>query len=174
MKIRKAVIADASGIAKVHVDSWRSTYSGIVPDEYLKNLSYESREMMWKKGIPHGHIFIAENEEGEVVGFACGGQERSGEYENFHGELYAIYILKEYQGRGLGKKLVAAVVRQLLGKNITNMLVLVLEENKSCLFYEALGARKLDSLEVEIGGKTLKEAVYGWDDLKTSFGTIMN
>ncbi len=174
MKIRKAVLADASGIAKVHVDSWRSTYTGIVPDEHLQNLSYESREMMWKKGIPNGHIFIAENEEGEVVGFACGGQERSGEYGNFHGELYAIYILKEYQGRGLGKKLVAPVVRQLLGKHITNMLVLVLEENKSCLFYEALGARKLDSVEVEIGGKTLKEAVYGWDDLKTSFGTIMN
>ncbi|MFD1778531.1 GNAT family N-acetyltransferase [Fredinandcohnia salidurans] len=173
MKIRKAVITDASGIAKVHVDSWRSTYSGIVPDDFLQQLSYESRELMWKKGIPNGHIFIAENEQGEVVGFSCGGKERSGEYENFHGELYAIYILQEYQGRGLGKKLVAPVVRQLLGENITTMLVLVLGDNKSCLFYEALGAIKLDSVEIEIGGKKLKEAVYGWDDLKTSFATII-
>ncbi|MEH7381008.1 GNAT family N-acetyltransferase [Bacillus sp. JJ1533] len=171
MNIRKAILSDAKGIAKVHVDSWRTTYSRIVPDEYLEQLSYESREKMWKKGIPNGHIFVAENDNGEVVGFACGGKERSGEYENYQGELYAIYLLQEYQGQGLGKRLVIPVVKQLLDKNINTMLVLVLEDNKSCLFYEALGARKLDAVEVEIGGKKLKEAVYGWDNLKASFDT---
>ncbi len=172
MKIRKAMLADAKGIAKVHVDSWRTTYSGIVPDEFLQQLSYESRENMWKRGIPNGHIFVAENEKGEIFGFACGGKERSGNYEYYQGELYAIYILKEYQGQGLGKKLIVPVVKQLLDKNINTMLVLVLEENKSCLFYEALGARKLDKVEDEIGGKTLIEAVYGWDNLKASFNTM--
>ncbi|MFS0821868.1 N-acetyltransferase family protein [Bacillus sp. 1P02SD] len=172
MKIRKAVLSDARGIAHVHVDSWRTTYSGIVPDEFLQQLSYESREKMWKRGIPNGHVFVAENEQGQIVGFACGGKERSGNYENYLGELYAIYILQEYQGQGLGKKLAAPVVKQLLDKDINTMLVLVLEENKSCLFYEALGARKLDNVDVEIGGENLKEAVYGWDNLKASFNTI--
>ncbi|MEH7225340.1 GNAT family N-acetyltransferase [Bacillus sp. JJ1566] len=171
MKIRKAILSDAKGIAKVHVDSWRTTYSGVVPDEYLQQLNYESREKMWERGIPNGHIFVAENDLEEIVGFACGGKERSGNYENYQGELYAIYILREYQGQGLGKKLVVPVVKQLLDKEINTMLVLVLEENKSCLFYEALGARKLDTVEVEIGGKKLKEAVYGWDNLKASFNT---
>lgn len=36
--IRKAVLTDAEGIAKVHVDSWKTTYANIVPDEYLDNL----------------------------------------------------------------------------------------------------------------------------------------
>ncbi|MEH7387188.1 GNAT family N-acetyltransferase [Bacillus sp. JJ1521] len=172
MKIRKAILSDAKGIANVHVDSWRTTYSGIVPEEFLQQLSYESREEMWKRGIPNGHVFVAENENGEIVGFACGGKERSGNYESYQGELYAIYILKEYQGQGLGKKLVVPVVKQLLDKDINTMLVLVLVENKSCLFYETLGARKLDTLEVDIGGKTLKEAVYGWGNLKVSFNTM--
>ncbi|RFB14722.1 GNAT family N-acetyltransferase [Bacillus sp. HNG] len=172
MKIRKAVLSDARGIAQVHVDSWRTTYSGIVPDVYLEKLSYESREKAWKSRIPNGHVFVAENEQGEIVGFACGGKERSENYENFQGELYAIYVFQEYQGQGLGKKLVTPVVQQLLDKDINTMLVLVLEENKSCLFYETLGARKLDVVEVEIGGKNLKEAVYGWDNLKASFNTI--
>ncbi|WP_453993725.1 N-acetyltransferase family protein [Bacillus nitroreducens] len=171
MKIRKAIRSDAPGIAKVHVDSWRTTYSGIVPDSYLQQLSYEPRVKMWEKGIPTGNIFVAENNEGEIVGFSCGGKERSGDYKNYDGELYAIYILKEYQGQGLGRKLVIPVVQQLLDKEIHSMLVLVLEENKACHFYEALGAKKLDSIEVEIGGLKLKEAVYGWDDLNTSFQT---
>ncbi|WP_010676680.1 GNAT family N-acetyltransferase [Bacillus timonensis] len=169
MKIRKAILCDAKGIAKVHVDSWKTTYSGIVPDEFLQQLSYEAKENMWKKGIPNGHVFVGENEQGEIVGFACGGKERSGSYENYHGELYAIYILQEYQRQGLGKRLVVPVVKQLLNKNINTMLVFVLEENKSCLFYEGLGACKLDTVEDEIGGKKVKEAVYGWDDLKQSF-----
>lgn len=40
MNIRKAVLADSKGIAKVHVDSWRTTYKNIIPDEFLKKLSY--------------------------------------------------------------------------------------------------------------------------------------
>ena len=47
--IRKAELEDAKGIAKVHVDSWRTTYKGIVPDTFLENLSYENREQIWKK-----------------------------------------------------------------------------------------------------------------------------
>lgn len=40
MKIRKAVLTDAKGIAKVHVDSWRTTYKNIIPDEFLKKFTY--------------------------------------------------------------------------------------------------------------------------------------
>ena len=41
--IRVANVPDAAAIAKVHVDSWRTTYTGIVPDEYLAQLSYEQQ-----------------------------------------------------------------------------------------------------------------------------------
>lgn len=34
--IRQATIDDVYGIAKVHVDSWNTTYEKIVPKEYLK------------------------------------------------------------------------------------------------------------------------------------------
>lgn len=35
MEIRKANLNDALGVAKVQVDSWKTTYKNIVPDEYL-------------------------------------------------------------------------------------------------------------------------------------------
>jgi ribosomal protein S18 acetylase RimI-like enzyme len=170
MKIRKAKLEDAKGIAKVHVDSWRTTYETIFPSDFLNNLSYESRENLWNDAIPKGTIYVAENNEGFIVGFSTGGKERTGNYEGFEGELYAIYILKEYQGKGIGKALVQPVVEELLEAGIDSMTVVVLEENSACQFYEALGAKKLDSIEDEIAGKKVKECVYGWGNLKECFG----
>jgi L-amino acid N-acyltransferase YncA len=166
MKVRKAVLSDAKGMAKVHVDCWKTTYATIIPDEYLNNLSYERREQLWKENIPRGGVFVAENDEGSIVGFSSGGKERTGKYPNFSGELYAIYILKEYQRHGLGKLLVRPIIEELHQQNIHTMLVLVLEDNSSCRFYEALGGKKIDNLAVEFSGKKLNELVYGWDDIK--------
>ncbi len=164
MRIRKAILKDAKAIAKVHVDSWRTTYANIFPAEFLNNLSYESREQLWIESIPDGIVYVAEDIDGKIVGFVSGGKERSGKYEGFDGELYAIYILKEYQGKGVGKALVKPLVLNLQEIGFYSMLVLVLEDNPSCLFYEALGGKKLDSIDVEIAGKQIKEAVYGWED----------
>lgn len=49
MNFREANIGDAPGIAKVHVDSWRSTYKGIIPQSFLDGLSYEQRTKLWEK-----------------------------------------------------------------------------------------------------------------------------
>lgn len=51
MIIRKASLIDAEGIAKVHVDSWRTTYENIIPKDYLDNLSYNQRTDLWKNNI---------------------------------------------------------------------------------------------------------------------------
>lgn len=166
MKIRKAVLADAKGIAKVHVDSWRSTYANILPDEYLNNLSYEGREKLWENNMSQSEVYVAENLAGEIVGFSMGGRERSEKYKDFTGELYAIYVLKEYQGQGIGKMLVRPIIEDLIELQIFSMLVLVLEKNDSRYFYEALGANQVDVLEIVISGTILNEIVYGWNDIR--------
>ncbi|WP_282935211.1 GNAT family N-acetyltransferase [Paenibacillus sp. RC67] len=169
MNIRKAVLSDAPGIAKVHVDSWKTSYTNIIPDEYIVKLSYEKREQMWKGIIPKGIVFVAENDHGKIVGFSDGGAERSGKYPEFDGELNSIYILQEYQGQGIGKLLVKSVVNELKNNGMKSMLVIVLEDNSSRLFYERLGGKKMDTLEIEFAGKKLKELVYGWEDIHTLF-----
>ena len=49
LAIREAQIEDALGIAKIHVDTWRSTYRGAMPDALLASLSYEKSERMWRR-----------------------------------------------------------------------------------------------------------------------------
>lgn len=166
MNIRRAVPDDARGVAKVQVDSWKTTYKNIVPDEYLNKMTYERREQKWKDIISDQTVFVAETDDGEIIGFSNGGKERTGKYPNYNGELYAIYILEAHQRKGLGKLLLEPIIEDLKENDIFSMIVLVLEENNSRLFYESLGAKKIDIVEIEVLGKKLNELVYGWEDIR--------
>lgn len=165
MMIRKAIEKDAVSIAKVHVDSWRTTYKGIVPKSFLNRLSYKEREERWLKGIQTNGVYIAENEQGEVVGFATGGKERTGKYKAYEGELYAIYLLEIAQGQGIGRNLFEAIVKDLREKKFDSMLIWALADNPACHFYEKLGGKEIDTAEIEIDGERLKEIAFGWEKL---------
>ena len=82
MRIRPANPADAGPMSKVHVDTWRTSYAGIVPAGHLAGLSYRDRETRWEQILtadrPAESNFVAETVAGDVVGFAGGGQEREG------------------------------------------------------------------------------------------------
>ncbi|GAA5417526.1 hypothetical protein Pryu01_02600 [Paraliobacillus ryukyuensis] len=164
MKIREAVLGDHQAIAKVHVDSWRETYRGIVPQTYLNQLSYADRATLWEKIIASDNtVFVAENEAGDIIGFGNGGKERSGDYPNYQGEVYALYLLTDYQQHGIGKKIVKEIASHLKGLQLNGVLIWVLADNPSVGFYQAIGGKKVDEESVDIGGKQLIEAAYGFD-----------
>ncbi len=169
MAIRMAQPADAAAIAKVHIDSWRTTYQGIVPDDYLASLAYEPRTQWWhtilSQSDPTRFVYIAENDRGQVVGFASGGRERGGD-PDYQGELYTIYLLQGAQQRGLGRQLGAAVVQQLLQAGLMSLLVWVLADNPCRRFYEALEGQRLYDKRITIGGVSLVEVAYGWPDAR--------
>lgn len=81
MIIRMASTADAVGIARVHVDTWRTTYRGLVPDAFLDGLSYETGRERWAKRLAEAtsgqFVLVAEDDSGAVVGFAAAGPNRS-------------------------------------------------------------------------------------------------
>jgi GNAT superfamily N-acetyltransferase len=166
--IRPARADDAATIARVQIDTWRTTYVGIVPDEHLANLSYESREQRWCERLtapdPAQFIYVAETDAEQVIGFAMGGPERENDVV-YKGELYGLYLLQEYQRRGIGRQLVVTIVRRLRQGGFSNMLIWVLAENPACAFYAALGGKPTREKMVTIGGKDLREIGYGWDRL---------
>lgn len=164
--IRPARVEDAPGIARVHIDSWRTTYKGFIPDDFLANLSYERSGRGWTRivGETEQRTYVAQNASGRIVGFVNGGPEREND-PIYKGELYAIYLFEEAQGRGLGRRLTQALVEGLLSDGIHTMLVWVLADNPSRRFYEALGGQELRTKPIEIGGVTLEEVAYGWRDI---------
>lgn len=111
-------------------------------------------------------MFVAEDESGRIVGFADGGRERSGD-PVYDGELYAIYLLQDYQQKGIGRQLFQHVVQHLVKSKFHGMLIWVLADNPSRHFYESMGGLPVRELEIEIAGKRLQEVGYGWSALQT-------
>jgi L-amino acid N-acyltransferase YncA len=166
MNIRKAVLTDAKGIAKVHVDSWKSTYKNIIPDEFLKKLSYDQRTELWNRNIikEGNYVFVAENNEGEIVGFADCGKRESNNVPN-SGDLTSIYLLEEYQGKGVGKQLLKQLFLQFEELGFNRVFVEILEDNKTRYFYEYYGANLLKSEKITIAGAELNLLIYEWNNL---------
>lgn len=168
MNIRVAIIDDVPHIAYINVETWLTTYKGIVPDKFLqerKEKLEEFVEEIQKKFKEDDIKVLVCEEDNRVVGFATYGREREDDLE-YEGELYAIYFLETYQKKGLGKEVFKQVVRDLISIGINSMLIWALEENKACRFYEKLGGKIVKRRNIEIGGKELKEVGYGWNNLK--------
>jgi ribosomal protein S18 acetylase RimI-like enzyme len=164
--VRPADVEDAAAIARVHVDTWRTAYRGLLPDDFLAALDRAGYEDRWRRTLAGGagRVYVAEDGR-QVVGFASGGPERAGE-EGFSGELYAIYVLQESQGRGHGRRLVQAVARGLRERELPNMIVWVLGDNHQARhFYERLGGAYVRSQPITIGSALLREVSYGWRSL---------
>jgi len=166
--IREAGLEDASGIARVRVAGWQSTYLGIIPQNYLDSLSIEEYVGHWQGILAangrQGHTYVAENETNEIIGFALGGGERSQD-PVFKGELYALYILDAYQRFGIGRRLVFTIAGYLIREGINSMLAWVLSDNPARAFYEALGGVPVYEKPMRISGKELKQIAYGWENL---------
>jgi len=165
--VRQAEIRDIGAIAAVHVASWRTTYRGLISDDFLAGLSEADYEGRWRRIISDGasRTYVAEDDDG-VVGFASGGRERAGE-DGFAGELYSIYVLDSAQGHGHGRELVRALVGGLREMGLADMLVWVLGENaRARRFYERLGGVYVREQQITIASKTLQEVSYGWRRLE--------
>src|SRR5690606_35074261 len=111
MKVRSVALEDATAIARVHVDSWRTTYTGLLPDEVIAAQTVESREASWRRQIAavledprRGVILVAEDDDLGVVGFTSAGPERERDADN-DAELYTLYLLEQHQGRRVGRLL---------------------------------------------------------------------
>ena len=168
ISIRTAQVTDAAAIARVHVDTWRTAYAGLLPAESLAGLSYDQREQRWQMILtesPHRHLtFVATTPQAEVIGFVGGGPEQSGEL-GCDGELYALYLRQEYHGQRLGKRLVRHLAQQMVDQGFRSLALWVLEDTPARGFYAALGGQQLTTKTEMFGETAVVEVAYVWPDL---------
>ena len=174
-KIIHATPEHARVIAQVHVSSWRTTYQGIVADETLAQLDVDARAQQWLTRLtepePRTCTFVAINEANQLVGFATGGPIRSQEL-NADAELYAIYLYKESQQKGIGRALFCKVVCWLEHEGFSSVAVWVLELNPSRRFYEALGGEIVAEKPITIDRVVLQESGFYWPSIRTLLQTL--
>ncbi len=166
---REASIADRLAVARVHVRSWRESFTGIVPQAFLDRMSVEKRAKAFEKGFASDfyQMFVAETQENGVVGFADFGKTRDSD-NAYEAELYAIYLLRDFQRQGSGAKLFDLGVKYLIKSGMNSMSLLALEASPYKSFYEKMGGRVVGRKTVEMEGAEYTALVYGWDSLVES------
>ena len=125
---------EIKGRAFVAWHSWRYAYRGIVNQDYLDGMKLEKVEEIafkFKDGV-----YVAKDGE-KVVGFVSYGEYRGEDLENA-GEIYAIYLLEDYYGKGVGARLVETALENL--KDFHLVALWVFKENlRARKFYEKCG-----------------------------------
>ncbi len=168
ISFRRATANDAAAIAALRVDSWRTTYRGVMPDAYLDGMRAEESAAMWSQVLAANAatvvVFVAEAG-AEIVGFAAGMMLSPGKLE-MDAELTAIYLKPIAQRGGVGRRLLALVSAALQEQGATALLAWVISDNQAARqFYAHLGAELLIEQPFTWDGLDLMEAGYGWRDL---------
>jgi len=133
--IRSASVADAEILGEIHYSAWMETYTGLMDERYLQTRSKKASVEMFKKNGT-GNFLVAELD-GEVLGFAGYGTSRDEDLED-SGEIFALYVLKKGQNKGVGKRLLEFAIRLMGDKSQISLWVLDSNQN-AIQFYQHCG-----------------------------------
>ena len=170
INIRAARAGDEQEIAKVNIESWRSTYRGLIADTILDDMKLEKYLEKWNNTFrtmeANGSFcFVAENEVKEVIGYSLCGKNSHVKF-HFEAELFAIYLLKEYQGQGIGKKLFIKSLEEFKKRSIHSFLLFVLSSNEgSRKFYESFKPDFTVDETIIIDNGQYCDICYGWSNI---------
>lgn len=179
MIIRAAHEADAPAMGQVMVTTYMAAHRDQMPAEaWAKRAEEWTPEVSadgWARALreiatdeqPQDCIYVAVDDNGEIVGLAMGGPANAEELPQI-GAVYALYIATSHQGQGLGRRLVQAVAADLAQKGITALRIGCLAANTPARgFYEAIGGQLVAERLFDEDGVMLPEVVYGWADIQT-------
>lgn len=162
--VRLARLGDVEGMARVSVDTWKLTYDGILPGDYLARMrrpAHESQRRRMMADADTAHFVAEEAATGETVGFASAGPAR-GSFAGATAEIYELYVQNGFQGQGLGRSLVEAARSWLAGRGHQSLIVWVLADNPNRGFYARVGGRFSGRRSIRVGGAAVDEAAYVW------------
>lgn len=177
--IRKAAEVDAEDIAFVHVDSWKTSYAGIIAQIFLDNISYEKRLALRKKILKAKdtlHLVAILDE--QIIGFADAGPVRSESrldqspfFESSEikiGEIYTIYLLEHYKGKGLGTALLKQCRFWFGQHGLDSFVTWVLVDNLLARrFYEKEGGVSIGETMIPVDDKSYLELCYFFETQAT-------
>lgn len=161
MKIRRAEASDSETMAEIHRRSWLAAYSELLPPEAIAKVN-AGRSSLWERLLhespPRASYYLAELD-GVPAGMIVFGNPRE-ESPEHTAEIHSLYLLPEYQHRGIGSALIGFAVNELKRQGYSSVYLWVLAENRPAIAcYEKNGFHPDGSREAVIG-KTVAERRY--------------
>jgi ribosomal protein S18 acetylase RimI-like enzyme len=147
LRVRRALVEDAGGIARVSVRGWQSAYRGLVPDAYLDALDIEERRERWRERLDDGVCAFVVEQHG-IVGY-CRVDPPS--------ELASLYVLPERRRGGIGSALLAAGLDELRARGAEAATLWVFTVNHAARSFYARFGFVPDGAEGVDGGTGVDE-----------------
>ncbi|HEY8458521.1 MAG TPA: GNAT family N-acetyltransferase [Actinopolymorphaceae bacterium] len=144
-RIRDAEPDDAHQLAQTHVAAWQAAYVGILPDDYLANLSVRERTARWREILsdptqPSTTLLAEDPATGQCLGLASYGPCRDPDAAPSVGELWMINLHPSVWRRGIGSRLHDVIIQRLAAAGFRTATLWVIEENdRARRFYEHHG-----------------------------------
>ena len=133
--INRSTVNDCKGIAEFITIVWNETYKGIINDKFLVGLkeSENQRYLNAEKNFDENNNmqYIIKNDEEKIIGFLK--LAKTDNHEII--EMQSLYLLKDYQKQGIGKKLFEKALEEARKMGYKKMKVGCLEKNPSNEFY---------------------------------------
>ena len=144
MNIRRAQGTDLPFIAAIQAESWRDTYSGVLPEEYLADQVTEDLKRHWKEVEIQKDDVVLVAEDNGIIGFIAIWCRPDPLIDNLH-------VKPSKRSKGVGSTLMKSATQQLIHKgHKTAHLWVVANNERAIRFYERLGGvctgRKLKNL----------------------------
>lgn len=164
--VRRARIGDASAIAAIEVETWRSTYPGILAKTTLTGMSRDRKARRWATWLRRGlqGLWVWDDEQSGPLGFGHCGRQRMCSLP-YDGEITMLYVLPDAQGQGIGRNLLLAMFADLDDHGMGSALVWVLEANPSRFFYDRMGGKLVFRRLIDVDGREVPALGFGWNDL---------
>lgn len=174
IRVRHATLDDVPAIARIHVEAWQRAYRGIMPDAFLDTLAPEQRIARWEREVsaPDDEMTVLVAEDATtcaVLGFCSVCPLRDPVPEDAHqqaaGEIHTMYVDGAMQGRGVGRRLIAAAEDVMRDHGFARGVLWMLAGNAPArAFYERSGWRA-DGMgkTVAYGDRQVREIRLGKD-----------
>ena len=160
--IEKSKKSDCKDIAEFITKAWNESYKGIVNDEFLAGLK-DSEEKRYTNAMNNfddetNMQFVIKDKD-KIVAFLKLLKDKDEEKKEYI-EMQALYVLKEYQRKDLGKKLMYKAFEETKKNGFNSIIAGCLEDNKSNEFYKKMGGEIIKKREFKLPNQTLYENVY--------------
>lgn len=135
MNIQKAKSIDIPQIARIHIDSWRKTYKGVMSESFLQSFNQKKTEKYWFDILKNkSYELLIFKKSNQVTGFML---LNFGQPESNSIELESLYVCPKHQEIGVGSSLIKKVINKLKSRDFGQLYTWVLEDNfKAYRFYK--------------------------------------
>ena len=142
---------EIEGKSLVHWQTWREAYDDLLPAEFQETMTLD-RCRFFSQKYPENSLIAMDGK--KVVGFISYGNFRDEAIQA--GEIIALYVLKDYYGKGVSKQLMHAAFVAL--DQFSEIYLWVLKDNKRAIaFYQKMGFTFDGQEQILKLGKPVKE-----------------